>query len=173
MPGIFITQQIGVPRMNVNLWKMGASLVFWCFWAVRNVLILPAGMMLLLIGLLFIHDKTTPGEFIVGVIKNADTVTNGVQWKWRECQSRSDNGSLTDSNIEKDIPPRPPVVLAADCPEVISDGAGYASHIDRSMINVLGMLWAVFAFICIGLSYLLRNIPHVSFTLKNHSKDAL
>ncbi|AYN25542.1 hypothetical protein D8682_00225 (plasmid) [Buttiauxella sp. 3AFRM03] len=159
--------------MKVNLWKMVSATASCCSWAVRNLLILPAGMLFLLIALLFIHDKSTPGQFIVAVIKNADAVTDGVQWKWRECQPAQKVPGLEGTGKTKTIAPPPASVLAADCPEVISDGAGYASHIDRSMINVLGMLWAVFAFICIGLSYLLRSTPHVSFTLKNHSKGAL
>lgn len=86
MPGTYITGRKGINSMKVNLWKVASAIASWFFWAVRNILILPAGMFLLLICLIFIHDKTTPGQLIVGIIKNADAVTDGIQWKWRECQ---------------------------------------------------------------------------------------
>lgn len=146
--------------MKVNLLKISTAIVSWFFWAVGNLLILPAGMLLLLICLAFIHDKTTPGQLIVGVIKNADNVTDGFQWKWRQCLPTQKLPDLEGSGNVKTFVPQPKPILSAECPEVISDGAGYASYIDRTMMSILGMLWAVFAFCCIGLSILLRRYPH-------------
>lgn len=161
MPGIIIRQREN--SMKTNLWKIASATASWSSWAVRNLLILPAGMLFLLIGLLFIHDKTTPGQFIVDVIRNADAVTDGVQWKWNECKPVQKVPDREDTDNAKTITPPPASVLAEKCPEVVTDGAGYASYIDRTMIRLLGMLWVIFAFICIGMSYLLRNYPHVAF----------
>ncbi|EFR6141841.1 hypothetical protein HYK36_004225 [Salmonella enterica] len=145
--------------MKANIWKMASVTVSWFFWAVGNLLMLPAGMLLLIICLAFIHDKTTPGQLIVGVIKNADTVTDGFQWKWRQCLPIQKVPDLEGTGNTKTLAPPPVSVLATECPEVISDEAGYASYIDRTMFSLLGMLWAVFAFICIGLSILLHRYP--------------
>ncbi|EOR7867427.1 conjugal transfer protein TraP [Escherichia coli] len=145
----------------------------WCSWALRNLVIQPAGMLFLLIGLLFIHDKTTPGQFIVAVIKNADAVTDGIQWKWRECLSPQKSPGLERTDSPKTITSPPPSVLATECAEVVSDGVGYASYIDRTMIRLLGMMWVIFAMIGIGLSYLLRNYPHVALPHTRHFKDVL
>ncbi|HDS3501216.1 TPA: hypothetical protein QIR73_002085 [Enterobacter cloacae] len=159
--------------MKVNLWKVASAIASWFFWAVRNILILPAGMFLLLICLIFIHDKTTPGQLIVGIIKNADAVTDGIQWKWRECQIPRNAPDIDGTDDKKAPPYTPPSIRATECSEVVSDSAGYASYIDRSMISVLGMLWAVLAFLCTGMSCLLRNYPHTAFPRTCHSKAVL
>ncbi|ECC3269485.1 hypothetical protein Q3R63_004401 [Salmonella enterica] len=126
--------------LKINALKVASSTLLSLSWMVRNIVIMPAGIVFLLICLTFIHDQSTPGKLIVDLIQNSQDITEGGQWKWRQCEPAA-NGA-------------PFPVLSEDCPEVVSDAAGYAKRIDRTLWTTLGTLWLVVAMSLCGVSLL-------------------
>ena len=126
--------------LKINALKVASSTLLSLSWMVRNIVIMPAGIVFLLICLTFIHDQSTPGKLIVDLIQNSQGITEGGQWKWRQCEPAANGAPLP--------------VLSEDCPEVVSDAAGYAKHIDRTLWTTIGTLWLVVATGLCGISLL-------------------
>ncbi|EIY8279501.1 hypothetical protein MNZ66_004644 [Salmonella enterica] len=126
--------------LKINALKVASSTLLSLSWMVRNIVIMPAGIVFLLICLTFIHDQSTPGKLIVDLIQNSQDITEGGQWKWRQCEY--------PANVV------PPPILSEDCPEVFSDAAGYANRVDRMLWMILGTLWLVAAMSLCGISLL-------------------
>ena len=135
----------------------------WCSWAIRNFIFYPAATRTLIIVFLIVRDHSSPGQVLVSIIQNADQVTDGVNWTWRECPSISSN-----SNV---FPPKPaahPSVLAEDCPKVVSDARGYAEHIDNSFRGLIVTLWGIMAAISATVELSMRRFPMLKHQTRLH-----
>nr|WP_181375102.1 conjugal transfer protein TraP [Pectobacterium carotovorum]ALG88581.1 conjugal transfer protein TraP [Pectobacterium carotovorum] len=123
----------------------------WLAWAFQRVVIWPAATLALILVLLFCMDGNSPGRALVGVLKQADSITDGQKWTWRKCPMGTKEELI--SNVPFPVAPE-------DCPVVVTDADEYASYIDRWLYFGLIELWLLLALSFLGGSYLLRRSPY-------------
>ncbi|EHD0299385.1 hypothetical protein JYY74_004232 [Salmonella enterica subsp. enterica serovar Enteritidis] len=138
--------------MTGNIMRITIYVLSWCAWTFRNLVIFPAGMLTLIVVLLMVREHTSPGKILVNITQNADSVTDGVNWTWRECPTTTSSSKSSSPKM-----PVQPSVLSAKCPEVKSDAKGYAAHIDRNLLPLVKMLWVILAAISAAIELGLRR----------------
>ena len=120
----------------------------WVFWGFRHLIFIPAGMLSLIFGLLLMSEYSSPGRMMVNIIQNAEAVTDGVNWTWRECPAI--DGTKVTVPLKA---PAAPSVASFDCPTMVSDADGYAAHIDSDIIPLVGFPWSIIAFISVLIAF--------------------
>lgn len=141
----------------------------WLAWAVRYLVIWPAGTLVLIIALVFCLDKTTPGMVVVNYLQEAGNITDGQRWTWRECPKQVPAGLPASSELPEGIGR----FQADACPEVVSDARGYAAYVDRTLLRTLILLWVLIGLNYAGLSWLLGFrpfFPHKDFVSEENGK---
>nr|WP_241391393.1 MULTISPECIES: conjugal transfer protein TraP [Serratia]ULG12051.1 hypothetical protein D1p1_00018 [Serratia entomophila]ULG12430.1 hypothetical protein M3p_00139 [Serratia entomophila]ULG15899.1 hypothetical protein 591p_00047 [Serratia proteamaculans]ULG18378.1 hypothetical protein Man4p_00060 [Serratia proteamaculans] len=125
----------------------------WLAWVFQWMVIWPAATLVLLLVLLFCLDGTTPGRELVGVLQQADSITDGQKWTWRKCAMTMVEERAGFSNV-------PVPATQENCPVVVTDADEFAAYIDRSLRGVFTGIWALMALLFGGISCLLRRRPY-------------
>lgn len=133
-----------------------AYCIRWLTWAFHYLVIGPAGTLVLIVALLFCLDNTTPGAVVVSFLQQADSITDGKRWMWRECTTQLPAELPPPSEFPEHVSS-----LQLDrCPEVISDARGYAAYVDRTLFGTLTWLWILMGLTYAGLAWILGNRPY-------------